>query len=130
MSCFRNILSHLAFCIKYILFMYIKLLSYIESQRQNNMMRFSLTICPCNIPYLLLHLLFLGLFWHLQISMLCQFQCPFKMSTQQLKTDVVFSSMTKYSKEWLRPDEFEKILSLPNLSKKYEVWMLLYMVQH
>lgn len=31
----------------------------------------------------------------------------------------------RYSKEWLRPDEFEKILSLPNLSEKYEVWMLL-----
>jgi len=33
--------------------------------------------------------------------------------------------MTKYSKEWLQPDEFEKTLSLPNLSEKYEVWMLL-----
>lgn len=31
----------------------------------------------------------------------------------------------KNSKEWLRPDEFQKILSLPDLSEKYETWMML-----
>lgn len=31
----------------------------------------------------------------------------------------------KYTKEWLRPDELQKILSLPDLSEKWEMWMLL-----
>jgi integrase/recombinase XerD len=30
-----------------------------------------------------------------------------------------------YSKEWLNPDELQKILSMPDIPEKYEVWMLL-----
>ncbi len=30
-----------------------------------------------------------------------------------------------YSKEWLRVDEIESMLALPDLSEKYEVWLLL-----
>jgi integrase/recombinase XerD len=30
-----------------------------------------------------------------------------------------------YSKEWLRIEEIEQMLSLPNLSEKYEIWILL-----
>jgi integrase/recombinase XerD len=31
----------------------------------------------------------------------------------------------KYSKEWLRPEELKQILSLPDISEKYETWILL-----
>ncbi len=31
----------------------------------------------------------------------------------------------KYSKEWLTVQEIKKLLSLPNLSEKYEIWILL-----
>ena len=31
----------------------------------------------------------------------------------------------KYSKEWLREDELQKMMSLPDLDEKYEIWMLL-----
>jgi integrase/recombinase XerD len=31
----------------------------------------------------------------------------------------------KYSKEWLRPDELKKLLSLPGIAEKYEIWILL-----
>lgn len=37
---------------------------------------------------------------------------------------VSFSSM-EYSKEWLSLDEIEQMLSLPTLSEKYEMWLLL-----
>lgn len=30
-----------------------------------------------------------------------------------------------YSKEWLTEDEIKRILDLPNLSEKYEIWLLL-----
>ena len=30
-----------------------------------------------------------------------------------------------YSKEWLTEDEVKKLLDLPNLEEKYEVWILL-----
>lgn len=30
-----------------------------------------------------------------------------------------------YSKEWLTEEEVKKLLELPNLDEKYEVWMLL-----
>ncbi|WP_407282370.1 tyrosine-type recombinase/integrase [Methanolobus sp. WCC1] len=30
-----------------------------------------------------------------------------------------------YSKEWLRPEEIESMLALPNLEEKYEIWLLL-----
>ncbi|WP_321429133.1 tyrosine-type recombinase/integrase [uncultured Methanolobus sp.] len=30
-----------------------------------------------------------------------------------------------YSKEWLRPDEIESMISLPTLTEKYEIWILL-----
>lgn len=31
----------------------------------------------------------------------------------------------KYSKEWLRPEEVQAILAIPDLSEKYETWILL-----
>lgn len=33
--------------------------------------------------------------------------------------------MTKYSKQWLRVEELEKMLLYPDLSEKYEVWIYL-----
>ncbi|WP_440953705.1 tyrosine-type recombinase/integrase [Methanococcoides sp. FTZ1] len=31
----------------------------------------------------------------------------------------------KYNKEWLRPSEVKKLLALPDIEEKYEVWVLL-----
>ena len=32
---------------------------------------------------------------------------------------------TKYSKEWLLEEELKKMLSLPDLEEKYEIWLLI-----
>jgi integrase/recombinase XerD len=35
------------------------------------------------------------------------------------------SKTNRYNKEWLRPDEVKKILALPDIDEKYEIWILL-----
>jgi len=36
-----------------------------------------------------------------------------------------FITMQKYSKEWLRTDEIRSMIALPELSEKYEIWLIL-----
>ncbi len=33
--------------------------------------------------------------------------------------------MTRYNKQWLRPDELQQMFSYPELAEKYEIWMYL-----